>query len=553
MRHLVLWLLLAHRRPGVVAMGPCGVRGLPVDGPGGRVRPSPMESVDLGAPTARLYLVSDLAGALEPCGCTKDQLGGLDKFGAWVRRSGRDGRFVAHVSSVVAAAGPLFFMDPRLTPPTTPTRIAPRPRRLARVMRRLGFSPPLLPGSTIGTTGRDGLNAAGERGGGRRDRRTGLVGAGSPVRRRSSSATVGGPEDRLRRVRSPCAGRGMRGPALRVPSKVVRARRGRGQRQGANVLVALAAAGRGEAKRIADAIPELTAVVVGSSRANGDANATARRASAWATSSSFRGANHLQTVAVLDLYLRESAGSRQAREVRRRDGPRARSNAARPRRRRSTIFTSRSRPGRGTRQSPRRTSRRAAATSHELERERDALDTPPGAAGAGSFFRYSIKEIRESFGKDPAIETDMAAYYKAVNEHNRTGVRRPPAAPARPRPGRVRGRRRLLDVPPRTARQVWNRTPHAHAYATLSSQFKEFNLDCVGCHVTGYEKPGGSYGHARRQARERAMRGLPRPRLSTRPRPGKQGIDCWPSVSVGLSRVPPSAPRRAIRPCSEAG
>jgi hypothetical protein len=42
------------------------------------------------------------------------------------------------------------------------------------------------------------------------------------------------------------------------------------------------------------------------------------------------------------------------------------------------------------------------------------------------------------------------------------------------------------------ARTVWNATPHARAYATLSSQFKEFNLECVSCHVTGYEKPGGS-------------------------------------------------------------
>ena len=25
-----------------------------------------------------------------------------------------------------------------------------------------------------------------------------------------------------------------------------------------------------------------------------------------------------------------------------------------------------------------------------------------------------------------------------------------------------------------------------------STQFKEFNLDCVSCHVTGYEQPGGS-------------------------------------------------------------
>ena len=37
-------------------------------------------------PAARLYLVSDLAGALETCGCVKDQLGGMDKFGALVTK-----------------------------------------------------------------------------------------------------------------------------------------------------------------------------------------------------------------------------------------------------------------------------------------------------------------------------------------------------------------------------------------------------------------------------------------------------------------------------------
>jgi hypothetical protein len=39
---------------------------------------------------------------------------------------------------------------------------------------------------------------------------------------------------------------------------------------------------------------------------------------------------------------------------------------------------------------------------------------------------------------------------------------------------------------------VWNKTPHSRAYATLADQFKEFNLECVSCHVTGYEQPAGS-------------------------------------------------------------
>jgi RecJ-like exonuclease len=42
------------------------------------------------------------------------------------------------------------------------------------------------------------------------------------------------------------------------------------------------------------------------------------------------------------------------------------------------------------------------------------------------------------------------------------------------------------------ARAFWDKTKHSHAYKTLSDQSKEFNLDCVSCHVTGYEQPGGS-------------------------------------------------------------
>jgi hypothetical protein len=43
-----------------------------------------------------------------------------------------------------------------------------------------------------------------------------------------------------------------------------------------------------------------------------------------------------------------------------------------------------------------------------------------------------------------------------------------------------------------SSRTVWDKTAHAHAYATLSRQDKQYNLDCVGCHVTGYGQPGGS-------------------------------------------------------------
>ncbi|HVJ90340.1 MAG TPA: hypothetical protein VM580_11090, partial [Labilithrix sp.] len=59
-----------------------------------------------GSPHARLYLLSDVAGALEPCGCVKDQLGGMDHFGALVTKEASKAPAYATL-----AAGPLFFMD----------------------------------------------------------------------------------------------------------------------------------------------------------------------------------------------------------------------------------------------------------------------------------------------------------------------------------------------------------------------------------------------------------------------------------------------------------
>ncbi|MFZ5470629.1 MAG: multiheme c-type cytochrome [Myxococcota bacterium] len=38
---------------------------------------------------------------------------------------------------------------------------------------------------------------------------------------------------------------------------------------------------------------------------------------------------------------------------------------------------------------------------------------------------------------------------------------------------------------------AWNASKHAHAYRTLEEVGKHFHLDCVKCHVTGADQPGG--------------------------------------------------------------
>jgi hypothetical protein len=125
-----------------------------------------------------------------------------------------------------------------------------------------------------------------------------------------------------------------------------------------------------------------------------------------------------------------------------------------------------------------------------LEAEKAALDVRPPPA-EGSFFRYSVQEIRDNLGSDPAVTAVLGDYYRRVNEHNKVAFanRLPsPSLPDQPSYVGVEACTACHD----DARNVWNKTKHAHAYATLADQNKQFNLDCVSCHVTGYEQPGGS-------------------------------------------------------------
>jgi hypothetical protein len=430
--------------------------------------------------------VTDLAGALEPCGCTKDQLGGIDKFGAWVRRSAGGGD-AARVPSLVAAAGPLFFMDTKLVPDHA-DQDREKAATIARVLRRLDLAA-FAPGLNDWDTGRPGLADLAREAGA-----TAIVASpdGAPFAA-SVVREVGG-------VRvgfvgyAPAGGGG--GPASSdasaatlTPEQVVRRGVDEAKRQGANVLVALVAAGRGEAKRIADAVPELIAVVVGSPKADGDANTTAPQGERVGDVLVAQGANHLQSVAVLDVYVREAVEPGRLLKLADGTGLELAERREDLTRRIDELHQKIVAWSRDTSVSAADLDARRRDLA-ALEAERTALDRRPPPP-SGSFFRYALQEIRDSLGKDPAIEGDMASYYKAVDEHNRAAFadRKPPP----PSPDQAA----YLGIEVCTtchvdARKVWNGTAHAHAYATLATQFKEYNLDCVSCHVTGYEKPGGS-------------------------------------------------------------
>ncbi len=75
----------------------------------GSLPPSGADRAASSQPTVRLYVMSTVAGALEPCGCSKDQLGGVDHLAAYIA-----GQAANAPASLVLGAGPMLFLDPKV-------------------------------------------------------------------------------------------------------------------------------------------------------------------------------------------------------------------------------------------------------------------------------------------------------------------------------------------------------------------------------------------------------------------------------------------------------
>jgi hypothetical protein len=250
--------------------------------------------------------------------------------------------------------------------------------------------------------------------------------------------------------------------------------------QGARIRVGLVSMPRGEALRLAEKVKGFQVVLLGKAAERGETNDPPTPPVLLGETLVVETPNHVQGVAVVDLFVKDGRysftdGSGIADEERRQslrlriDDLQARLDKARGS---SSDLAAR-----------RRDLERSRAELAELSKERP----PP----AGSFFRYRYVEVRESLGSEPRAAARLAEYYRRVNEHNREAfkdVLPPPVAP---------GESGYAGVDACTScheeeRAFWNGTRHAKAYPTLANQNKQFNLECVGCHVTGYEAPGGS-------------------------------------------------------------
>lgn len=116
---------------------------------------------------------------------------------------------------------------------------------------------------------------------------------------------------------------------------------------------------------------------------------------------------------------------------------------------------------------------------------------PSNSETGSNNFRARYVPLTTEAPKDPAVTQLMADYDARVNQHNRSAFadQKPPSV----KPGQAGylGSQACSGCHP-AAYQWWQGHAHGRAYDTLVTRNKQFNLSCVGCHVTGYGKPGGS-------------------------------------------------------------
>jgi hypothetical protein len=129
----------------------------------------------------------------------------------------------------------------------------------------------------------------------------------------------------------------------------------------------------------------------------------------------------------------------------------------------------------------------------ELVARKQALLTAPVAAASGAnSFALRFLPLESTLPSHPEAKALITAYDRDVGQMNLAWAKehgQDCPAPAKGKAAFV-GNTACLECH-EDAFPLWRESKHSHAWETLETAGKQFHLNCVGCHVTGYEQPGG--------------------------------------------------------------
>ncbi|MFW5925815.1 MAG: multiheme c-type cytochrome [Myxococcota bacterium] len=434
-------------------------------------------------PTLRLVVATDLAGTLEPCGCTSRPLGGIDRLAAAVADVREAG-----VPTLTLHAGDLFFGPaPHAPGEETPAQELWKAETVAQVLARIGLDA-ATPGARDVGHGAPRFAALAEA-------------VEAPVLASGVRLTLpGSGEDDEPRTRSlegawmrqvgdtkvgvvgvlwpdPAADwpEGFAGPSDPIAAA---AKRAKGLRSdGADIVLALMHGSRRQARDLGRRLP-VDFVIMG-----GLSEEEVIPPSGAGDGLLLHAGRQGQGVLTVDVWARGEGSWQDVGELgRKTDRERLEGRIAELKARIAAW-----------KDDPSVSDDDVKAQKTRLAGMRDELEalTRPAALPSGNAIAARYRELPAEAPRAPAVTKVLEQFFRKVNAHNRRVY-----ADAEPRPvpedeaGFV-GSEACASCH-RPAHDWWKSTPHGRAYATLEERHKEFNLDCVSCHVTGYGEPGGS-------------------------------------------------------------
>ncbi len=131
-----------------------------------------------------------------------------------------------------------------------------------------------------------------------------------------------------------------------------------------------------------------------------------------------------------------------------------------------------------------------AAKIADLDARRRALLAPAAPPPDQDWADFAFVDLTEATPEDPAVSKILAAYNAQVAQEN-LAAQGHKVCPA-PKPGELQyvGVESCRSCHPDAA-SVWDGTKHPHAYRTLVQKGRQYDVECIRCHVLGYDQPGG--------------------------------------------------------------
>ena len=128
----------------------------------------------------------------------------------------------------------------------------------------------------------------------------------------------------------------------------------------------------------------------------------------------------------------------------------------------------------------------------EFEAERAALEkTPLRIPDHGNWFSLEQIEITKQLPCDETMQAAKIAFDKAAGAANLAAAASLEPIPPGTGEARYVGGKECEECHEEAA-ESWQKRGHGRAWATLDKIGKALDYDCIGCHVTGWDKPGGS-------------------------------------------------------------